>query len=265
MTAPHLIEEAAATLRAAGWSADITRDRSNRHLWRLKAQHDLSGGAATVTYDDRHPQAAQVTILTHAGYACLGETAPSVGLAAQWIVNVLRVDEAAAQSRKRNAERASRNANPWTSLSKRIHKSLALRAAQPRSAAASADHTRSQYHVRYKRTLSGKGLKALLDCCQDAPLLERQHQGREVVRVQYDGNDVIAVLSPGRTYLVTVLRPFEYVTLRIARNLLDRPARPVACSTMNPGHRIDWPGINTATASFTFPVRPHITANFSGA
>lgn len=226
---PRDLNEAGDILRHEGW--DVRLEQGSHHEYRLHAER--GGVIASIALSTRFTltrkmqadpetqgSGVRVTILTPYGYACLGSPCISVTLAAQWVSNSLRVDEACAEAQRKYAEQGLRRNNLWTPRLKFVRKAFVLRGSTPRSPESSEMHTRRRYRERYGHTLSEASLNELLQAACAAPILEQQPEGRTIRRVSFEGNDLIVVVSPDESYLVTTLRIFEYVNLRIARHLL---------------------------------------------
>ena len=238
-----LFLDAYAVLVQAG--AAVTCDQKDRATARLRAR--LNGYQLIILLEgERHPR---VTILGPRGYVCSNATASSVELAAHWLIACLEVNRVAQIANKQTQRRRAALHDPWTGQLKHVRKALICCGHQPRTPECSEEHTNERFWFRFRRRLSSADRAALLEACAAQPPLEVQVDGRALYRLAHAGLDLIVVTGPGASHLVTALRLFDYVALRGARHLIDRPAR-------------EWkgPALNTdvprADLSWVRPVTP---------
>lgn len=214
-----LFLDAYAVLTQAG--ATITCDQKDRATTRLRAR--LDGYQLVILLEgNRLPR---VTILGPRGYVCSNTTAANSELAAHWLIACLHVNRAAEQANAATRRRRAALTDPWTGQLTHLRKALIFCGHYPRTPDKGEEHTSERFWTRFHRRLNAADREALLSACKEQPPLEVQFEGREAYRVTQGDLDLIVITGPGASHLVTALRLFDYVALRGARHLIDRPAR----------------------------------------
>lgn len=105
---------------------------------------------------------------------------------------------------------------PWAPQLRGVRKSCKLFTGKrpPQTREVLFVHTRTRARGRYTQTLNWDEYLALGELVSRSELMEVQADGREVRRVQWRGQDFVAIYDVLLAGVVTILRPHEYTQLR---------------------------------------------------